>query len=75
MLCYRVKRPGLLLGTDERCCIAELCCVAERYVLEAASENVSVLLLTSVASSCPPSVVLAAKDAGDSLLREEERGG
>lgn len=74
MLCYRVKRPGLLLGADERCYIAEPCCVAECYVPEAASEHISVLLLTSVASSCPPSVVLTAEDAGDSLLREEERG-
>lgn len=77
LLCGRVKCLCLLLGTGERCCIAEPCCVGERYVLEAAflnaSWNVSVLLLTSVASSCPPSVVLAAEDAGDSLFAE--RGG
>lgn len=62
-----------MLGADERCCIAEPCCVAERYVPEAASEKVSLLLLTSVVSSCPPSVVLAAEDAGDSLVAERGR--
>lgn len=40
---------------------------------KAASENISVLLLTSVVSSSPPSVVQTAEDAGDSLLAE--RGG
>lgn len=40
---------------------------------EAASENISVFLLTSVESSCPPSVVLAAEGAGDCFFAQ--RGG
>lgn len=76
LLCWRVKCLGLLLGADERCCIAELCCMLEHYVLEAASENVSVLLLTSIVSSCPNSVVQVAEAVGGCpFLREEERGG
>lgn len=38
---------------------------------EAASENISMLLLASVVLSCPPSLVLAAEHAGDFA----ERGG
>lgn len=40
---------------------------------EAASENISVFLLTSVESSCPPSVVLAAEGAGDCFFASERR--
>lgn len=47
----------------------------EHYVLEAASENVSVFLLTSIVSSCPNSVVQVAEDVGGCpFLREKERG-
>lgn len=73
LLCWRVKCLGLLLGADERCCIAELCSVLEHYVLEAASENVSLLLLTSIVSSCPNSVVLVAEDVGGCLFFSERR--
>lgn len=59
------------LGADEGRCGAELCSGAERYAPEAASENVSVLILTSLVSSCPNAVVMAAEDAGDFA----ERGG
>lgn len=42
-------------------------------MLEAASENVSLLLLTSIVSSCPNSVVLVAEDVGGCLFFSERR--
>lgn len=45
----------------------------EQYVLEAASENVSVLLLTSIVSSCPTSVVLVVEDVGGRLFCERRK--
>lgn len=45
----------------------------EHYVLEAASENVSMLLLTSIVSSCPTSVVLVAEDVGGCLFFERRK--
>lgn len=44
----------------------------EHYVLEAASENVSVLLLTSIVSSCPNSVVLVAEAVEGCFFFERE---
>lgn len=42
-------------------------------MLEAASENASVLLLTFIVSSCPTSVVLVAEDVGGFVFFERDR--
>lgn len=47
----------------------------EHYVLEATSENISVLFLTSIVSFCPNSFVLVAEDLGGCLFFEKEREG
>lgn len=73
LVCDRVQCASCLLDADEGCCGAELRCGAECYMLKAASENVSVLILTSLVSSCPNAAVVVAEDAGDFLFAE--RGG